>query len=96
MKLLNINAYARTILKDYKGSQLSGDSVIFETPLAHSKEKQQLVNGMLDALKSLMSIENYVKTHVDTKMGFVIDAECIFDPKGNPVALEKATESCKR
>lgn len=96
MKLLNINGFAKTILNDYKGSVLSQDSTIFEVPLVHNKEKQKIVNGMLESLKSLLSLESYVKTNVNTSMGFVIDAECCFDPKGNPIAIDKADSTCKR
>lgn len=96
MKLLNINGYAKTILTDYKGSVLPPDSTIFDVPLVHNKEKQKVVNGMLESLKSLLSLESYVKTNVDTSMGFVIDAECCFDPKGNPIAMDKADSTCKR
>lgn len=69
MKLLNIDAAARLLHTDYKGERLSP---VFEVPLSHSKNKQILVSGLLDALKSLFASETYVRTHVDTKMGFVI------------------------
>uniref|UniRef100_A0A336LU09 CSON000645 protein n=1 Tax=Culicoides sonorensis TaxID=179676 RepID=A0A336LU09_CULSO len=94
MKLLNINGYAT--FKNYKGSLLSQDSTIFDVPLAHNKDKQKLVIGMLESLKSLVSLESYVKTNVNTKMGFVIDAECCFDSKGSPISFDKADSSCKR
>lgn len=90
MKLLNINAAAKLLLPDYKDTLLPDTSSVFDVPLAHSKEKQILVNGMLDALKSLISIENYVKSPVDTRMGFVIDAEFNLDSKIRPVKPDKA------
>lgn len=96
MKLLNINGYAKTIVKDYKGSLLQQDSTIFDVPLVHNKEKQKVINGMLESLKSLLSLESYVRTNANTSMGFVIDAECCFDSKGNPIAMDKADKSCKR
>lgn len=71
MKLLNIDS-ATQLLPDYSGSRLPSDSSVFEVPLVHSKNKQILVSGMLDALKSLFSAESYVRTNFDTKMGFVI------------------------
>lgn len=73
MKLLNIEAAASLLMRnDYKGSHLPGDSSIYDVPLAYSKNKQILVTGLLDALKSLIPSETYVRTGVDTKMGFVI------------------------
>lgn len=74
MKLLNIDAAARLLQNDYKGDRLSATSnaSIYEVPLTHSKNKNILVNGLLDSLKSLFASESSVRTHVDTKMGFVI------------------------
>lgn len=75
MKLLNIEAAASLLLKDdYKGSHLPTDSSVYDVPLGYSKNKQILVTGLLDALKSLFPSETYVRTCVDTKMGFVIGA----------------------
>ena len=71
MKLLNINS-STDLLENYKGIRLASNSTIFDLPITYSKNKQILVNGLLDALKSLLTSETYVKTHVDTKMGFVI------------------------
>lgn len=87
MKLLNINAVSKLILPDYNGIRLSEGSV-FSVPFLKSKTKQTLVNGMLDALKSLMTSDTYVKVHHDTKMGFVIDAECYLDKKCNPLPVD--------
>lgn len=72
MKLLNINAAGKLLMSGYKGTLLPETSSVYEAQITHSKEKQVLVNGMLDALKSLVSIDNYVKSAVDSRMGFVI------------------------
>lgn len=72
MKLLNLNAYAQHLACDYKGTLLPEDSAVFRVPLAHSKSKQILINGMLDALKSLLPASNHLKTLHDSKMGFLI------------------------
>lgn len=71
MKLLNINASAKFLLNDYKGTFLD-NPLLYDIPFVYSKSKQALVGGMLDALKSLISSHSNIKTHVDTKMGFVI------------------------
>jgi len=72
MRLLNLNSYAQLIATDYKGPLLPTDSPVYQVPMAHPKAKQVLVNGMLDALKSLLPASNHLQTAVDTKMGFLI------------------------
>jgi FAST kinase-like protein, subdomain 2 len=73
MRLLNINAAGKYLTTEpYTGSCLASESGVFDVPYSHTKAKQVLVAGMLDALKSLLSSEANVKTHVDSKMGFVI------------------------
>lgn len=72
MKLLNLNAYARLMATDYNGPLLSDNSVIYNVCLKHSKQKYNLANGMLDALKSLLPANNHMKSFVDSKMGFLI------------------------
>ena len=73
MKLLNINAGVKVFLPTYNGSMLSRDKNknIYDVPLVHSREKQLIVNGMIDAIKSLVP-ENCLKLNKDTNMGFVI------------------------
>lgn len=72
MKLLNVNAYARLFSSNYKGPFLNEDSDIYNVTLKHSKQKFNLANGMIDALKNLLPANNHVKSFVDTKMGFLI------------------------
>ncbi|KAM7362630.1 FAST kinase domain-containing protein 4 isoform 1-T2 [Cochliomyia hominivorax] len=89
MKLLNLNSYAQLLAADYKGPVVATDSVLYDVPMAHPKGKQVLVNGLMDALKSLLPSGNHVKSLVDSKMGFLIDAVCVFDAKRNPLPLDK-------
>ncbi|KAH8318923.1 hypothetical protein KR074_011964 [Drosophila pseudoananassae] len=89
MRLLNLNSYAQLLATDYKGPLLPADSPAYEVLMAHPKAKQVLVNGMLDALKSLLPSTNHVQTAVDSKMGFLIDAICQFDANKNPLPLDK-------
>ncbi|ALC47575.1 CG13850 [Drosophila busckii] len=91
MRLLNLNSYAQLLTTDYKGALLPADSPVYQVPMAHTKSKQILVNGMLDALKSLLPTSNHVQTAVDSKMGFLIDATCQFDANRNPLPLDKLT-----
>lgn len=73
MKLLNINAGVKLLLPTYKGAMLMKDTNkdIYDVPLIHNREKQTTVNGMIDALKSLVP-DNCLKLNVDTNMGFVV------------------------
>ncbi|XP_039493381.1 FAST kinase domain-containing protein 4 [Drosophila santomea] len=96
MRLLNLNSYAQLIATDYKGPLLSTDSPVYLVPMAHPKAKQVLVNGMLDALKSLLPASNHLQTAVDTKMGFLIDALCHFDANKNPLPLDKENPNAIR
>ncbi|EDV94306.1 FAST kinase domain-containing protein 4 [Drosophila grimshawi] len=89
MRLLNLNSYAQLCASDYKGVLLPADSAVYQVPMAHTKTKHILVNGMLDALKSLLPASNHVQGSVDSKMGFLIDAVCQFDAKRNPLPLDK-------
>lgn len=88
MKLLNLNSHAQLMNDDYKGPVLAVDSIVYDVPMAHPKSKQVLVNGLLDALKSLLPATNHVNSLVDSKMGFLIDAMCVFDAKRNPLPLD--------
>lgn len=72
MKLLNINAATQLLQPAYNGSKLSAKSSIFSVPIVHNKNKLILVNGLLDALKSLFSSDILLRTNTDTSMGFVI------------------------
>ncbi|XP_037950789.1 FAST kinase domain-containing protein 4 [Teleopsis dalmanni] len=96
MKLLNLNSYAQILANNYKGSLLPADSDIFNVPIVHSKTKTILLNGMLDALKSLLPANNHFNSLVDSKMGFLIDAVCIFDEKRNPLPLNTDNPNSKR
>lgn len=73
LKLLNINAGVKLLLPTYNGAMLMRENHqnILDVPLVHNKEKQEIVNGMVDAIKSLVP-ENCLKLHHDTNMGFVI------------------------
>ncbi|XP_062126611.1 FAST kinase domain-containing protein 4 [Drosophila sulfurigaster albostrigata] len=96
MRLLNLNSYAQLCASDYKGALLPADSPAYQVPMAHTKSKQVLVNGMLDALKSLLPASNHVLGSVDSKMGFIIDATCQFDAQKNALPLDKSNQDAIR
>lgn len=72
LKLLNINAAAQCLSPKYNGAVLAENSEIFSVPLEHPKNKNILVTGLTDALKSLFTANNLVRTRHDTRMGFLI------------------------
>jgi len=80
MRLLNLNSYAQLLATNYKGPLLAADSLVYQVPMAHPKGKQVLVNGMLDALKSLLPASNHFQSAVDSKMGFLIGKKVIITP----------------
>lgn len=86
LKLLNVNAAATHLIKDYNVPNVN-ESTILDTAIIRSKDKQELVASVLDTLKNLIPTDNYIETNVNTKMGVLIDAKCIFDKKCNPVQL---------
>jgi hypothetical protein len=73
MKLLNLNAGAKLLLTKFDGPFLNPEqhSFLFDVPIVHNKDKQTLVAGMLDALKSLIP-ETYLTLNRNTNMGFVL------------------------
>lgn len=73
MKLLNINAGAKLYYPEYTGTCLdeATNNKIFNVPLIHNKEKQVLVQGMVDALKTLVP-DGSLTLNENTNMGFVI------------------------
>lgn len=73
LKLLNINAGVKLLIPTYSGSMLSREKHknIYDVPMIHNREKQLIVTGMVDALKSLVP-ENCLRLNKDTSMGFVI------------------------
>ncbi|XP_043674209.1 FAST kinase domain-containing protein 4 isoform X1 [Vespula pensylvanica] len=77
LKLLNINAAARNILKNYDGPYFDATDKVFSTIIPNKKQKQELVD-MLE--KTLQEIAPFCfKMNINTKMGFNIDAECCLD-----------------
>lgn len=72
LKLLNINAAAKCLNPKYTGPELAEGSELFSVPLEHSKNKKLLLTALTDTLKSLLSASNLIRTHHDTRMGFVI------------------------
>ncbi|XP_014252550.1 FAST kinase domain-containing protein 4 [Cimex lectularius] len=83
-KILNINGVAR-LNKEYKGPNL--DSRDFTFPMVRNKEKQALFNSVMDALSNILPSSTFLRTNVDTGMGFMIDGECLIDEKMTPLPV---------
>lgn len=95
LKLLNINAIAQYVLKDYKGSFLDKDSEVFNVPLNRAKEKQVYIDALLETLTKLLPSQSYFKTDLNTNMGFLLDAECRIDDQNKFINVEDWNEQSK-
>ncbi|XP_049770891.1 FAST kinase domain-containing protein 4 [Schistocerca cancellata] len=87
LKLLNVNAVSQYLLPNYKGPLLSPTSDVAAVPIARTKARQALVASVLDALTNLLPSATYLRSSVNTGMGFLLDAECLIDSKCNPLPL---------
>ncbi|BES96095.1 FAST kinase-like protein, subdomain 1 [Nesidiocoris tenuis] len=87
-KLLNINGVAK-FTQGYKGPFLNEETTNFSA--ARGKDKQALVKSVIDALSSLVPSEGYLRTDVDSGMGFLIDSVCLIDDKMTPLPIVDKT-----
>ncbi|KYN05768.1 Protein TBRG4 [Cyphomyrmex costatus] len=92
LKLLNINAVAQFILKDYKGPFLKEDSEFNNVSITRSKEKQMYINALLETLTEVLPSSSYFKINFDTNMGFLLDAEYRIDSEHRLVKVEDWNE----
>ncbi|XP_054002521.1 FAST kinase domain-containing protein 4 isoform X1 [Hylaeus anthracinus] len=72
IKLLNINAAAKYIMKNYQGPLLTDLDVPYVTQ-SYTKQKQLHVNALEETLKFILKPPDY-EMNVNTKMGFILDA----------------------
>ena len=79
--LLNINAAAKNLQKDYKGSLISLDrgSVLFQRKPMVSGNQVNLTKVVMDTFHSLASPPNFLWADINTLMGFLVDAEAVFE-----------------
>lgn len=89
LKLLNIDGAAHYLLENYDGPKIAPDHEIRRTMFSMSKSKSEMVSSVIDALKNLIS-ESYLRTRINTGLGFYIDAECILDKTCNPQPVTTA------
>lgn len=77
-RLLNINGYAKSILKTYKGPFIA-EEVCEPIQLVYSKEKKQFTTLLHDTLNSLLASDANLKKDIDSNMGFLFgELENIF------------------
>ncbi|XP_012061877.1 PREDICTED: protein TBRG4, partial [Atta cephalotes] len=72
LKLLNINAVAQFVLKDYEGPFLKKNSEFNNISIIKSKEKQKYTNVLFETLTEMLSSSSYFKINLDTNMGFLL------------------------
>ncbi|KAL6260606.1 hypothetical protein P5V15_008126 [Pogonomyrmex californicus] len=92
LKLLNINAVAQFVLKDYKGPFLEKNSEMFNVSIGKSKEKEININALSEALKEILPSSSYFKTNINANMGFLIDAEYRINDQYRLVKVEDWNE----
>lgn len=96
LKLLNINGAAKQMGSKYKGYFLE-NSEIFHVTSTRAKDKQLMLDSVLDSLSNIVKISDYIEVNVNTGMGFVIDAECFLNSKHEFVKLsEEEKKDCTR
>ncbi|XP_026473999.1 LOW QUALITY PROTEIN: FAST kinase domain-containing protein 4-like [Ctenocephalides felis] len=91
MKLLNIKAAADILMPDKIEAKIDIDKI--KVQHKYSNSKQIMINSVLDALKSLFASEQYLRSMINTDMGFLIDAECVLDKNCNPLPLTSNNSS---
>ncbi|XP_044019659.1 FAST kinase domain-containing protein 4-like isoform X1 [Aphidius gifuensis] len=87
-KLLNINAYAKSLLDNYKGPLIQSNSPVFDAPLVRTKDKQVFVKSITDALANLFPSRDHFRLNVDGGTGFLTDIEFYLDKKGTPLIID--------
>lgn len=95
LKLLNINAVAQFVLKDYEGPFLDKDSEVFNTSLIRSKEKQIYIDALAETLTKLLPSSSYFKTNCNTNMGFLLDTEYRVNDQHKLIKVEDWNEQSK-
>ena len=56
----------------FSGPVLPSDSDIYDVPLVRSREKQLLVASILDSFSNLLPSATYLRSNVNTGMGFLL------------------------
>lgn len=86
LKLSNINAAAELVTKTYDGPYLDKNSEHSEHILVQPKRKEHLIKALQQTLMAILPSDSYVNFDVNTKMGFLIDAEYYVNSDCDPIA----------
>ncbi|XP_023328867.1 protein TBRG4 [Eurytemora carolleeae] len=91
LKLLNINAAAQLLNKDYKGASinLTENGHLSEISLSPSVQKTKLKKFMFETLSTLFPPPRFISEDVKTGLGFTMDAEIIVDSFAKPLQIEQ-------
>ena len=94
MKLLNINAAAKLLIPDYKGSTLSvqDDALMKDIKISPGLGKVQYNKSVLEAFSTLFPPPRLSNLEVNTLLGFVAEAEAVLDADGRPLAVEEFSD----
>jgi len=90
LKLLNINAAASMMFKDYKGPTLSieEDALLRDIKISPSLDKMKLTQTVVEAFSNLVPAPRFLRVQSNSLMGFVADAECVLDSRLQPLLVD--------
>ncbi len=93
LKVLNLNAVAKLCTPDYKGPTISVDEdpLLREVKALDRSDRVALVSSVVESFSTLVSPPSFLETHVNSLMGFHLDAECVVSTKNgtlHPLPLE--------
>lgn len=77
MKILNINAVAKHLTKNYSGPLVEPDSPTLQLQCVYRKNKQLLATDLINSTRNLFGSPEFVRAAVNTGMGFVIGQLCV-------------------
>ncbi|XP_060821356.1 FAST kinase domain-containing protein 4 isoform X1 [Bombus pascuorum] len=92
LKLLNINGYARYALNNYSGPFLN-DKIVSCIVSKRSKQKEAYVQALEVTLKKMLPSTSHFKMNINTKMGFLLDAEICLDRKYNFISIDSNSQN---
>jgi hypothetical protein len=90
-KLLNINAAAQLLVKDYKGPSvnLAENGHLAELSSSNSAQKTKLKIFIFETISTLFPPPRFISEDVKTGLGFNLDAEIIVDSKAKPLQVDQ-------
>ncbi|XP_061929934.1 FAST kinase domain-containing protein 4 [Apis cerana] len=87
LKLLNINGYAQCALKNYSGPFLNKE-IVPDIVNIRSKQKKAYIDTLELTLQNMLPSPSYYKMNINTKMGFLLDAELCVDLNLNFIPID--------